>query len=525
MAEASLTTPYSTASPYTSGSLADWVDEYSAQRLAAYSLYDDLYYNAPGTYKLLLRGSDDAPVYVPTAKRLINTFARYVGRNWGFSVLPALDPATGAVPVDSDGAPVIGPEELLAMSTFSDLFTRENMLGKFESGNRECLRRGDWVWYLSADPDKAEGSRISVESIDPSTYFPLTSDANINRLSGAMIVEQYVLDDDETVVVKVQRWLKPIHPDHPGYVPDGPASATEIAYDCTAYEVDSWSDPDERVQVAVPWAVALEILPGILTVPLYHIRNAHTSGDPFGRSELSGVESLFVAINQAATDEDFALAMAGLGMYETDSGAPVDQDGNPTDWVLGPNRVVEVGNGKHFKRVPGVSSVDPSQSHIAYLEESAYGASGINEIALGSRGSVTESGIALSIRMQPLFDEADSRDKEINSVLSQMFHDLKTWFSVYEGVNLGEVRIISTTDTTDRIPFDRKARWEELVNGYSAGIFALDFVHKILVEDFGYDLAPADLAAALESQAKRAEQADPYASRAAGELSASDGNA
>lgn len=525
MADEVLSTPYSTSLPYTTGKLPDWVDEYNGQRLAAYTLYDDLYYNAPGTYRLLLRGSDDAPVYIPTAKRLINTMARYVGRNWGFSVLPALDPTTGATPVPAegeDGETPVGADEILAMSTFSDLFVREAMLSKFESGNRECLRRGDWIWYISADPDKPEGRRISVEVIDPSTYFPLTSDANVNRLTGAMIVEEYVLDDETTIVVKVQRWLKPTHPEHPGYVADGPTAATEIAYDCVAYEPDGWDDPDERKQVSVPWAVPLDIIPGIEALPLYHIRNAHDNGDPFGRSELSGIESLFIAINQAATDEDLALAMAGLGMYETDSGAPVDSSGNPTDWILGPNRVVEVGQGKHFNRIEGVSSVEPSQTHIKYLEEGAYGASGINDIALGSRGSVTESGVALAIRMQPLFDEADSRDKEINAVLSQMFHDLKQWFLVYESINLGEVRIISTTDGRDRLPFDRKARWEELVTGYEANIFPLSFVHKVLTEELGYDLSPADLTAALAAKADGAAAADPFGVRAAAELSGAD---
>ena len=65
-----------------------WLNSYDAERLAAYKIYDDMYHNNPGAFQLMLRGTEDMPIYMPTAKSLINTLARYVGRSFDFAVTP-----------------------------------------------------------------------------------------------------------------------------------------------------------------------------------------------------------------------------------------------------------------------------------------------------------------------------------------------------------------------------------------------------------------------------------------------------
>ena len=85
MGDILLQTPYSTAMPYiVKGTSGGWTDEYDRQRLLSYDLYDDMYHNEPGRYQLMLRGSDEKPIFVPTAGSIIRSLARYVGRNWGF---------------------------------------------------------------------------------------------------------------------------------------------------------------------------------------------------------------------------------------------------------------------------------------------------------------------------------------------------------------------------------------------------------------------------------------------------------
>lgn len=501
MAETTVSTPYASAIPFIVSELPGWLDEYNAQRLASYNLYDDLYANVPDTNIALLRGSDEKPIFIPTAKRLINTLARYVGKGWGYVV----DPKLGS-----------GTDQEKLKAALESLWRRERIASQFSSGKREWLRRGDWVWYISASETKPEGKRITVRTIDPRTYFPITDDADLDHLLGAELIEETMVGD--TAAVKVQTWLKPQHIDSLAFSEADVYDGTEpITYMCYIYDLKDWNDEEKRK--VLEEVTAPELLEGILSLPLYHIKNQPTSGDPFGTSEFQGLESIIAGINQAITDEDLSLSMAGLGQFVTDSGAPVDPETKkPVNWQMGPASVTEIGTGKKFERLAGITSITPVQDHVSYLEENVYGTSGVNDIALG-RGSVQLSGIAMAIKMQPLFDAADDRDLQINDITTQMIYDLITmWFPTFEALSFGEAMAISTAKTGDRLPFDREARWKELSEGYTAGIFPLEFVHSELVNKFGFDLDANDLKAALEESAKKAAAADPYAERTGDEL-------
>lgn len=518
MADEVVKTPYSTAMPYVSASLPDWVDPYDAQRLASYDLYDDMYRNSDQSYALMLRDKDETPIYIPMAKKIINTMARYVGRGWNFSV----SSETGT-----------SEQQAAAKDAFGRLFRRERLLSKFASGKKEWLRRGDWVWLITADPEKPEGRRISVTGVDPRTYFPIVSDLDPTRILGVRIIEEYDLEDDEKGV-KVQRWLKPSHPEHPNHNEELGENSDElgeefIAYDSMIYELEDWDDPAKRKRVEV----LSDIVPidGIHNLPVYNIRNNEVSSSVFGTSDLSGIESLISGVNQAISDEDEALSIAGLGMYTTDSGAPIDDNDNPVPWYLGPGQVIEVGDGKKFSRIDGISSVEPIQTHVGYLERNANSTLGVNDVAMGeTEGSVQISGVALAIKMQPLFDAADEKDKAISDVMNQLFFDLREWFVVYEGIDLGSeededggVQIVSSVDKSDRLPFDREARWNELLQGLAAKIFTVSFVISELQEKFGY-VFPAEMLeeltknAELEASQTAALLQDPFASRASDEL-------
>lgn len=509
MAEA-VVTPYASAVPFFSKAIPAWLDVYNAQRLASYDLYDDMYDNKPDMVSMLLRGSDNKAVYVPTAKRIINNLARYVGRGWGFAV----DPLAGTP-----------AERQAATECYSSLFVRERMLSQFVTGKHEWLRRGDWVWQITADPSKPEGKRISIRTIDPRTYFPISVEDDIDRIAGVQLIEEFILDDGTTTAIKEQRWLKYLHPDHPNYVEDDgddltadqtiPEEGFDILYESRILALEDWQDPAKQKVLRV--LTPEQLLPGIKAIPIYHIKNGTSTSLPFGTSDLSGLETVIAAINQAVTDEDLAIALAGLGLYVTDSGAP---DGG---WRLGPTRVVEVGEGGKFEKLEGVETVVPNQTHIDYLEEHGYGTTGLNDIALGKSGANPKSGIALAIEMAPLFDTAADRNLQINDVLSQMFYDLKVYFDIYEGISLGDAIITSETDEGDLLPFDREARWKELMEGHAAGIFSTEFVHRKLIEEFGYDLTNKDLKAATEETATKAAQADPFAARAAAELADPEG--
>lgn len=481
MVAVTMKTPYATAMPYVTALPSD-LDEYNGQRVASYGLYDDLYSTDPETIRSMIRMADGDEIrYLPLAQTIVDTLARFTGKSWRFNVLPDY------------GTPA---DQQVAREAFEKLFRRERMEAKFSAMKPELIRRGDAVWYVRADPEKPEGSRISISTVDPRSYFPITDENDPDKIVGAMLVEDILMEGDEEAATKVQRWLKWTSPDHPNF---GDPEAS-IAHDIVLYEPGTFFTEEPAV---VSTLQPLDTIDGIHQLPLYHIKNKEQTQNPFGRSDLVGLESLCGGVSQTASDEASALAFAGLGMYVTDSGRPVDDNGEDTDWILGPGRVVEVEEGKTFQRINGVSDVEASQKHIQMVEDRAFSSLGISDTAVGlsvDGMAGAFSGIALAIRMQPIMDAADQKDAAINSVLTQMFYDLKEWFQVYESINMGDVQIESWSSSSDRVPFDRQQAWSELMDGYEQGIFSLEYVHAQLNERFGYSFENGDPAESAQNE-------------------------
>jgi len=505
MADEITRTPYASAMPYVQPeNVEKWVSsEYDQQRLAAYNLYDDLYENSPSVLNMMIRGTNEDPKLLPTAKRLVNTMARYVGRGWGYTV--SMPPELIQPGDDQPTQDELIAANLAAVQAMDNLFVRENLLAEFEAGIRPWLRRGDWVWYISADPEKEQGSRISVEPIDPRTYFPVMDDPNdLGRVTGCRIVEQITLEGEDETFVKVQEWLKPSSDSY-----DLGETGEYISYSNVVYELEGWDTEEAKIKEVRQDAIALD---GITQLPLYLIQNNKETANPFGHSDLAGVENVLVGINQAASDQDEALAMAGQGMYVTDSGAPIDPvTKRAVAWILGAKRVIQVGQGKKFERIEGVKSIEPSKTHIEMMEERAYGTVGVNDVALGTTQGQF-SGVALGIKMSPAFDEADAKDRAINGVWNHILYDLRQWFSQYESVNMDGIVFRSATDPSLRMPFDRDARFQELLELKNTGIIDDDYFRDQLRTVFGYDI-PLNAVS---------DAADPEADRANAELDAED---
>jgi len=512
MAEALLQTPYSTAMPFiVSAATGGWMDEYDRQRLLSYDLYDDLFHNDPAQYRIMLRSSDEKPIYVPTAKRVVGSLARYVGKGWGYRVL-------GADPLATEEVVATDEQVAAAQQAFGQLFARERLLSTFRAGIPEWLRRGDWLWMITGDMNKREGRRISVRPIDPRRYFPLFNDPyDVGRITGQELIEEITIGEE--IFMFVQTWLKASDPGHPNYEQEEPEEGFEILRSAQAYSLEDFADVDKRKPVNYEGNVAEEYLVGITALPIYHIRNNETSDDPYGRSDLSGLESIVAGINQTITDEDLSLAFMGIGMYWTDSGAPVDETtGQVTNWKLGPKRVIEVGDGKKFGKVDGITSVEPFQDHAAYLKREAQSAVGLSDVSVGTGSVSTASGISLAIQFSPTIDAVKVKNEAINGVMTQMFYDLKEWFVTYEGIDLGPVVVVSEADDDDLMPFDREARWKEIMEGVTAGVFTLGYAVSVLENEFGYEF-PAGYVAEVEAAGAAATAAlDPFAARTSEEL-------
>lgn len=491
MSEMAISSPYSTSSALLSPTaLPSWLNKDDAVRLGAYSLYEDIYWTKPDTFKLQMRGTDDLPpIYLPSARIIINTINRYVGRDWSWEI----DPTFGS---DS--------EKQAAQIVLDDLFVREEMETQFEGNKLYGLIRGDACWMLLADADKAPGSRVSIRAIDPGSYFPIEDPNDINKIIGQDLIEQLVMGDD--LYIKRQRWLKPGHEDNP--------SAEFISYQMDSYEIEDWEDETKAKTYTPGGSVPVTVVQGITQLPIYHIRNFVEPENPWGSSEMRGIERLFSAINQTMTDTDIAIALQGLGLYWTDSGAPVDDDDNDTPWNLGPGEVVEVGQGKKFGRVQGITSITPALEHMEKLEDQISRVTGASDVAQGRVDvEMAESGIALKLRMGPILDEALRKNKLIRSKLNQMTHNLREWLRVYEGYNMDNIKIINTFGPM--LPENEMEFFKQLMDGLNAPIPLWDTGYvRDQLRKRGWDIPLNMLELVFQEQAAQAEFADPYAVRA-----------
>jgi hypothetical protein len=327
-----------------------------------------------------------------------------------------------------------------------------------------------------------------------------------DQIIAVHIVEQ-VLDDEDNTFIRRQTYQKGADP------VNNNGSDTTIYNSIGLFDTEAWQALDDK---AITVVKPLTPLPSQITaIPVYHIRNIETPGDPFGSSELRGFERIFAAVNQAVSDEELALALEGLGMYETDGGPPRDENGRITDWILGPGRVVEHGMGTTFKRINGVSSVQPVQDHLAFMINALKEATAVSDAATGKVDvSVAESGIALMLQLGPMLSKVEVREEPITDVHTQMFWDLRAFMAAYEGF---QTVCIPLPVWGSSIPTNRKQIMEEVLQIVGAGLADTEWGRERLGE-LGYTFDSGMDGRVLDEQAARAAATDPFAARMESEI-------
>jgi len=488
--------PYSAALKLVSPSdVPSWMNEDDAARHAAYSLYEDIYWSEPGTFKLQQRGTNDNPLYVPSGRIITNTMNRYLARNWR----PVVDPDFGT---DS--------EKALLTLALTNLSKRERLQAKFRQNKLWGTMRGDWCWHITANPNRPEGSRISVKPIDPRLVFLITAPNDVDRVIGVDLAEQEAVGDE--TFVRRTRYLKPEHPEHPS---TGNLLAP-VSFQVDHLEVENWdsTDPEEPPKIVQTLTPPTLLPPTITSIPVYHIKNNAEPQNPYGLSEMRGIERLMGGINQTITDEELTLALHGLGMYKSSKGQP-QRNGVPVPWDLGPGKVV---HDETFDRVTGVTTIGPFLEHNKYLEDRMSKINGVSDVAQGDVDVTTaESGIALAIRLGPIIEESNNRDEEIMSVMDNMLFDLRFWMAEYEGVNVGEARAVSKTGS--KIPENAAKQFDALYKMVSHDPPLITMAYfRDAVRELGYDIPPdVDGAAIAAEMAEFAEAVDPDGARLAAE--------
>lgn len=438
------------------GKLPDWWPEEDRERIAAYEKYDQMYWNDPTQYAIrVLEG--EQPLYIPNARIIVDTTAHYLLKGLKIT-LPKGGPQS--------------PEQLF-MDAF---FKRERFFSKFHTAKTTGVARGDWAFHVTADPTKAEGSRISVEPLHPGQVYKVPHDDDPDDIIRMHLVQQWVDPDDEYKEVKIRKLT---------YEKVIVGGKRRISREEAIYKVvPTWYGPTpEKVkQILKP-----DLLPEeIDQFPVYWFNNIEWDSQLFGSSELRGLEFLNWSVSQGSTDTQMALALEGLGVYATDGGRPVDDDGNETDWEVAPGKVMEVSAGSYFRRVEGVGSITPMMDQIKYLEQKMYEASAVTDVARGNVDvKVAQSGIALAIKFLPTLAKIEHRDTAGVEILQQMFYDLRKWFKVYEGMDIQQDFNVTIADS--KLPKNRTEMVNELNNMYDRKIISKKYYREKMIE-LGHDI-------------------------------------
>lgn len=495
--------PYSTARPLIRGYPAWLGDTQEQARIASYTLYEQIYWTIPEAFKLVSRGKEDKPIYIPAGKTIVETLHRYLAPR----MKVIADPAFGT-PQD----------QLLATQVMTDFVRREKFYSKFSMNKRYGIIRGDWVFYLQADPAREAGSRVSIFAIDPASYFPIYNEDNIDEIIGTHVVNQYMVGDKP--MIKRETWRKTT----------GTAGPSPITYESAVFKVDEWGGPGVEEKAPQQVLQAPIALPSpIDDLPFYHIPNFQEPGLIWGSSEMRGLERLMASINQAISDEDLALALDGLGVYATTAGTPVDENGEDTGWNLGPGRVVELPatEGGHisdlFARVNGLGSITPYQDHLGYLHQQLDLAAGQPAIAKGkvTDVQVAESGIALQLELAPLLSTAEEKDQIVTDVLTNLLFNLAKWVVAYEGTAFNSLMEASRwiPQYGDKVPENKQASFDNLMTlaGLDSPVVSKAYIRDRL-RKLGYDDMPAEDVVAQQLADEQQAAADAFTARVNTEL-------
>ena len=473
------------------------------QRLSAYGLYEDMYFNRPESFRVFIRGDNEDDVneiYIPSAKKMVEAMNRFLAKDYSYVVSPTV------------GEESVQNELILRLGNFAK---REKLGSKFSNQKRFGLIRGDACWLVTADETKPQYSRVSLHELNPGNYFPITDPGDKNRILGCHIVE-IVRDvrekDDRTkTVAKRQTYLKAgvsFNQTNGQYEMAEGSTETGVFYETTHWEIGKWDDrnmkKDDLKQVKpYPADTAMTKLNDLITsLPVYHWKNGTLDTD-WGLSEVAGIETLIAGVNQSATDEDLTLVLQGLGVYATDSKPPQDASGNTVPWTLGPGIVVETAQGTNFNRVSGVSSVAPFIEHMNMLKEGMQEGNGIPDIAAGKVDvAVAESGVSLALQLAPILASAREKEQEILAVMDHLLYDLVTmWFPAYEQSSFPETSVSSSVG--DAMPVNREARIQEIMLLFTSGLVTIAMAQAELTK-FGYNFQAGDDLAVLKEAAARA---------------------
>lgn len=467
------------------GKLPVWWPKEEQQRIAAYEKYDQMYWNDPTQYAIRVL-ENEQPIYVPNARQIVDTTAQYlmkglqlVATSSDSKARPVADPTQNGLPQPEDNK-----DKSPAQIALDNFLKRERFMSKYHLNKQAGITRGDSVFHITADPDKLEGTRVSIDTLHPGMVWKVPDEDDPEKIVRIHIVDQWVdpkQPDDTEIKIRKLTYEKEL------IGGKNRVWREEAIYKLTG-EKGFWFGPTpEKIKTILPRAPLPE---QITQFPVYWFNNIEWESQLYGSSELRGLEFLEWAVSQGTTDTQMALALEGLGVYATDGGRPVDDNGNETDWEIIPGGVAEVPAGSYFRRVEGVGSITPMMDQLKYLESKMYGAAGMTDVALGQVDvQVAQSGIALAIKFMPTLARIEHRDTAQTELLAQMWHDMRFWFEAYDPAY--QIPSVDIRIAESKLPANRTETLNELNNMLDRKIISRAFYRREAIK-LGYNI-PANM--------------------------------
>lgn len=491
---------YNAAVPFFSKTSGDdnVVDADDLKRIRAYSLYEDLYVNSADDLRLTLRGDDQYPIIIPNARKIIEATWRFLGVGFDYFVENSGDSGT----------------QTLVEQYMDAFFKRERVRSKYSSNKRWGLIRADAVFYLYGNMAKAKGERVSLAEINPRQVFLIEDKNDTSVLEGCHIVTRvadFRPDAKKGATLAQRRTFRRERNELEAF-------SGKITTELTHWEIGTWDDRQDdfdgegQVRSSIYDEDETYLPETITQLPVYIWRNNPMQNCTWGVSQLTGLETVFYAINQSITDEDATIVFQGLGMYVTNAKRPRNAaTGQEMDWTIGPGQIIEIGAEQEFTRVSGVSDVSPYTNHMDWLNEKGLiEASGTPAMAIGRVDVATaQSGISLKMELMPLLAANAEKEAEFTDVLDQMFHDLvHMWLPAYEpetfdADGMADISVVCIFD--DPMPVDHDAAVQETLLLRTSNLILTSMAVSRLRElgwEYPTDMTDDEIVDLLNEQAK-----------------------
>jgi hypothetical protein len=517
---------------------ASWIPDEDLRRLAAYKLLAAYDQNQAGQIAAATTGDDSALERreLGDPSKLIDTVLGYLLGSEQTIVVP------GAEHADDEQPPAGAQEAAEAQQRLREWAEKELLTLRMQQTERSAVRCGDAVYTLAWEPSKG---RVLLRSYDPGFYFPEWPEdgeldaaefprrvhfawelpenpakglkARVRRITyelgpiGAatkpgttrdgMPRREWIYGTDGELVLIVGDKLDPdtgrITRTYP-WVPDKPSGVTcyltdaewllddlkgshdvyNLPEDKAAYRIRSDGEVLDRLDLMIDF------------IPVVHITNSIPEpGEHWGRSALAPVAQALDEL--AATDTDASAASSTTGSPVISvSGARLGVDrstGQPKPITLTAGSVFQLADGGRMDVLNTAQQLAELRERTDHLIDRVAVNSRITSAGLGTLDpTAVPSGYALQLALGPLDSlVASMRLARAHKymLLLRMAYRLHQAGHVWPAGETPLARIVFGPHT----PTDRAAVLDEVVKGYTAGVFSLETAVRMLM-DAGYPI-------------------------------------